>query len=114
VSLRTRALESEEEAREGCELVFFVLPKPWRIFLFSSSKHGGLSLFSFSKDDGLWVWLQPTTYIMPCVLWLLVKKPKPSHWTFWFCYLTLPITIALMILGSIGQPPPRPSFPTVT
>eukprot|EP00884_Botryococcus_braunii_P001291 jgi/Botrbrau1/11162/Bobra.182_2s0017.1 len=44
----------------------------------------------------------PTTYIMPCVLWLLVKKPKPNDWTFWFCYGTLPITFTIMILGSAG------------
>lgn len=46
--------------------------------------------------------VQPTTYIMPCILWLIVKKPKPTHWTFWFCYLTLPVSFSIMIVGSIG------------
>lgn len=57
--------------------------------------------------------VQPTTYIMPCVLWLMVKKPKWTHWTFWFCYLTLPITVAIMIVGSFGScPPPTLYWPT--
>ncbi len=47
--------------------------------------------------------MQPTTYIMPCVLWLIVKKPKPSNWSFWFCWLTLPVTTSVMIVGSIGK-----------
>eukprot|EP00884_Botryococcus_braunii_P006433 jgi/Botrbrau1/15791/Bobra.4_1s0142.1 len=45
----------------------------------------------------------PTTYIMPCILWLIAMKPRWTHWTFWFCYLSLPITFSIMILGSIGS-----------
>lgn len=46
--------------------------------------------------------VQPTTYLMPCILWLIVKKPRPNDWTFWFCYITLPIGFTIMLLGSAG------------
>ena len=33
----------------------------------------------------------PTTFIMPCLLCLKLKKPRPASWEFWFCWLTVPV-----------------------
>ena len=33
----------------------------------------------------------PTTFIMPCLLWLKLKKPRPASLEFWFCWLTVPV-----------------------
>jgi amino acid permease len=35
--------------------------------------------------------ITPTTFIMPCLLWLKLKKPRPASWEFWFCWLTVPV-----------------------
>ena len=44
----------------------------------------------------------PTTFIMPCLLWLKLKKPRPASWEFWFCWATVPIMTAIMVIGATG------------
>jgi len=44
----------------------------------------------------------PTTFIMPCLLWLKLKNPRPCDWKFWFCWITVPIMTVVMILGAMG------------
>lgn len=46
--------------------------------------------------------ITPTTFIMPCLLWLKLKKPRPASWEFWFCWLTVPVMTAVMVIGAAG------------
>ena len=46
--------------------------------------------------------ITPTTFIMPCLLWLKLKKPRPASWEFWFCWATVPIMTAVMFVGAAG------------
>ena len=46
--------------------------------------------------------ITPTTYFMPCILWMVLRKPPRSHWSWWFCVVAVPALVAVMILGSIG------------
>ncbi|KAL1092891.1 hypothetical protein V6Z11_D07G255400 [Gossypium hirsutum] len=44
----------------------------------------------------------PTTYYLPCVIWLIVMKPRRyslSWWINWFCIV---IGVLLMVLAPIG------------
>ncbi|XP_027187522.1 lysine histidine transporter 1-like isoform X3 [Cicer arietinum] len=44
----------------------------------------------------------PTTYFLPCILWMAIKKPKKfglSWWTNWIC---IALGLCLMILSSLG------------
>ncbi|XP_056684776.1 lysine histidine transporter-like 2 [Spinacia oleracea] len=46
--------------------------------------------------------LAPTTYYLPCIIWLIIYKPKKfslSWWTNWFCII---VGVLLMILAPIG------------
>ena len=46
--------------------------------------------------------ITPTTFIMPGLLWLKLKKPRPASWEFWFCWATVPIMTAVMFVGAAG------------
>ena len=46
--------------------------------------------------------ITPTTFIMPCLLWLKLKKPRPASWEFWFCWATVPIMTTVMFVGAAG------------
>ena len=46
--------------------------------------------------------ITPTTFIMPCVLWLKLKGPRARSWEFWFCWLTVPVMTAIMLAGAAG------------
>ncbi|KAK3014214.1 hypothetical protein RJ639_008959 [Escallonia herrerae] len=46
--------------------------------------------------------LAPTTYYLPCIMWLAIKKPRKysiSWWTNWFCIV---VGVLLMVLAPIG------------
>ena len=46
--------------------------------------------------------ITPTTFIMPCLLWLKLKKPRAGSWEFCFCWLTVPLMTAVMLIGAAG------------
>jgi len=46
--------------------------------------------------------ITPTTFIMPCLLWLKLKNPTPKDWQFWFCWITVPIMTVVMCVGAMG------------
>ncbi|GKV17698.1 hypothetical protein SLEP1_g28167 [Rubroshorea leprosula] len=46
--------------------------------------------------------LAPTSYFLPCIMWLAVKKPKRfglSWWTNWICIV---LGVLLMVVSPIG------------
>ena len=46
--------------------------------------------------------ITPTTFMMPCALWLKLEKPTAKDWRLYFCWATLAVMSAIMVLGAIG------------
>jgi amino acid permease len=46
--------------------------------------------------------ITPTTFIMPCLLFLKLRKPRAGSWEFWFCCVTVPVMTVIMFLGAAG------------
>ena len=46
--------------------------------------------------------ITPTTFMMPCALWLKLKKPTTKDWRLYFCWATLAVMSAVMVLGAVG------------
>ena len=44
----------------------------------------------------------PTTYSLPSIFWLLVKKPKWTNWHFWASWFCIIAGILITIFGAIG------------
>ncbi|KAG8365947.1 hypothetical protein BUALT_Bualt17G0024900 [Buddleja alternifolia] len=46
--------------------------------------------------------LAPTTYFLPCIIWLIVKKPKKFGFSWFLNWLFIVLGVILMILSPIG------------
>lgn len=46
--------------------------------------------------------LAPTTYYLPCIIWLIVRKPKPFSFSWLINWAFIVIGVILMILAPIG------------
>ncbi|KAL1558325.1 lysine histidine transporter 1-like [Salvia divinorum] len=46
--------------------------------------------------------LAPTTYFLPCIIWLILKKPTRFSFSWWMNWIFIVIGVALMILAPIG------------
>lgn len=46
--------------------------------------------------------ITPTTFMMPCALWLKLRKPTPRQWQWWFCWFTLAVMGVVMVVGATG------------
>ena len=46
--------------------------------------------------------ITPTTFMMPCALWLKLKKPTTKDWRLYFCWATLAVMSAVTVLGAVG------------
>ncbi|KAL1556762.1 Lysine histidine transporter 1 [Salvia divinorum] len=46
--------------------------------------------------------LAPTTYFLPCIIWLILKKPKRFSFSWWLNWVFIVIGVLLMILAPIG------------
>ncbi|KAK9809609.1 hypothetical protein WJX73_007377 [Symbiochloris irregularis] len=44
----------------------------------------------------------PTTFTYPPIMWLIVKKPKVTHWQWWACWICAIYGIIVTIAGAIG------------
>lgn len=44
----------------------------------------------------------PTTYSLPSIFWLLVKKPKITNWHFWASWACIIAGVIITIFGAIG------------
>jgi len=44
----------------------------------------------------------PTTYSLPSIFWLLVKKPKITNWHFWASWACIIAGIIITVLGAVG------------
>jgi amino acid permease len=44
----------------------------------------------------------PTTFFLPSIIWLVLKKPKVTNWNFWASWICIILGGAVTILGSIG------------
>lgn len=44
----------------------------------------------------------PTTYSLPSIFWLLVKKPKITNWHFWASWACIIAGAIITIFGAIG------------
>ncbi|KAI4388758.1 hypothetical protein MLD38_001061 [Melastoma candidum] len=54
----------------------------------------------------------PTTYYLPCIMWLAIYKPKRfslSWWANWFCIVTGVLLMVLSPIGGLRQIIRRPS-----
>ena len=40
--------------------------------------------------------------MMPCALWLKLKKPTARDWRLYFCWATLAVMSVVMVLGAAG------------
>ncbi|KAL2533312.1 Lysine histidine transporter 1 [Abeliophyllum distichum] len=46
--------------------------------------------------------LAPTTYYLPCIIWLIVRKPKRFSLSWWINWTFIFVGVALMIVAPIG------------
>ena len=46
--------------------------------------------------------ITPTTFMMPCALWLKLRKPTAKDWRLYFCWATLAVMGTIMVLGAVG------------
>ncbi|GER56053.1 transmembrane amino acid transporter family protein [Striga asiatica] len=46
--------------------------------------------------------LAPTTYYLPCIIWLIVRKPKRFSFSWWINWIFIVLGVILMILAPIG------------
>lgn len=46
--------------------------------------------------------LAPTTYFLPCIMWLVIKKPKRFSFSWWINWSFIVVGVLLMILAPIG------------
>ena len=46
--------------------------------------------------------ITPTTFMMPCALWLKLRRPTPRQWQWWFCWATLGVMSVIMVVGAAG------------
>ena len=46
--------------------------------------------------------ITPTTFMMPCALWLKLKKPTTKDWRLYFCWATLAVMSVIMVMGVVG------------
>jgi len=46
--------------------------------------------------------LAPTTYYLPCIMWLIIKKPKRFSFSWWMNWSFIVVGVLLMILAPIG------------
>ncbi|KAI3452620.1 hypothetical protein Pfo_009284 [Paulownia fortunei] len=46
--------------------------------------------------------LAPTTYYLPCIIWLIVRKPKRFSFSWWINWTFIVLGVLLMILAPIG------------
>ena len=44
----------------------------------------------------------PTTFWLPSVIWLTLKKPKMNNWHFWASCICIFLGVIVTIVGSIG------------
>lgn len=44
----------------------------------------------------------PTTYSLPSIFWLLVKKPKITNWHFWASWACIIAGVIITVFGAIG------------
>lgn len=44
----------------------------------------------------------PTTFWLPSIIYLVLKKPGMNNWNFWASYVCIFLGVAVTILGSIG------------
>lgn len=45
----------------------------------------------------------PTTFWLPSVIWLAVKKPTIRTWHFWFSVCNIVLCVTVMFLAAIGS-----------
>ena len=45
----------------------------------------------------------PTSYTIPPIVWLKLKRPRAlsAHW--WACWLTIVLSVAVGVLGTVGS-----------
>ncbi|KAL1539274.1 Lysine histidine transporter 1 [Salvia divinorum] len=46
--------------------------------------------------------LAPTTYFLPCIIWLILKKPARFSFSWWINWICIVVGVSLMILAPIG------------
>jgi amino acid permease len=46
--------------------------------------------------------ITPTTFMMPCALWLRLRPVTFKDWRLYFCWATLAVMSAVMVLGAVG------------
>ncbi|KAK4423922.1 Lysine histidine transporter 1 [Sesamum alatum] len=46
--------------------------------------------------------LAPTTYYLPCIIWLIIRKPRKFSLSWWINWILIVLGIILMILAPIG------------
>ena len=44
----------------------------------------------------------PTTFWLPSVIWLVLKKPSVRDWNFWASWTSITLGVAVTVLGAIG------------
>jgi len=44
----------------------------------------------------------PTTFWLPSIFWLILKKPAMNNWNFWASWVCIFLGVAVTIVGSIG------------
>jgi hypothetical protein len=44
----------------------------------------------------------PTTFWLPSIIWLVLKKPSYTNWNFWASWICIVLGVMVTILGSIG------------
>jgi amino acid permease len=44
----------------------------------------------------------PTTFWLPAVIWLILKKPSKASWQFWMSWFSIVLGVSVTILGAMG------------
>ena len=48
------------------------------------------------------VFAGPTTFWLPSVIWLILKKPGMGDWNFWASWICIVLGVLVTILGAVG------------
>lgn len=95
---------------DGVALKWRILPSslPWRLCLRTLFVLGICALACAIPFFGIVlgflgaISITPTTFMMPCALWLKLKSPTLKDWRFYFCWATLAVMGTIMVLGAVG------------
>ena len=82
--------------QQFCFVLTHILPETGSDSQLCLSTAGDLMGFIGALGTG------PTTFWLPSVIWLVLKKPGMGNWHFWACWICIILGVIVTIVGSIG------------